>query len=518
MIRALRFRRRLTVAGSLILCILFLAFYFAFRSAMQPEGINQWVARTQEVLGAIAQARLNRVWLENEVWGYRETHDPGFQLQFEVHRRRLDDAMKHLQQLTADNPSQQSLLAELTPAIFIYESLLEESMQRSVPARPPDSGSTIESTIDGHIDAQIRQLFDSLESTERTLVASRSQAVSVSARQTRHVILLAGLLSFSILIAAGHLIQGEIMTRGRIENGLQTAQELLGVKYNAQHAELDNVMEDLHAQIRARQSAEQFVRSLNEELEDRVGERTAELQAANRELEAFSYSVSHDLRAPLRHLQGFSRILQKDCASQLDADARHYLQQIESAATRMSSLVEDLLHFSHIGRQDPQMNAVSLRRLAEEVRVQVMKEIDGREINWKISALPEVQGDAVLLRQVLFNLFSNAVKFTSKQDRAIIEIGSEEETGETVIYVRDNGAGFDPRYADKLFGVFQRLHRQDEFEGTGIGLAIVQRIIHKHGGRVWAESRPGHGATFYFSLPSKTMNARFPEKLIGVTP
>jgi signal transduction histidine kinase len=517
MIRTLQFRRRLTVAGIVILCILFLAFYFAFRGAMQPEGINQWVSRTQEVLGAIAQAQLNRAWLENKVWGYRETHDPGFQGQFQGDRRGLDDAMKHLQQLTADNPSQQRLLAELTPAISVYESLLEESMQRSALARAVDSGLIAESLIDGRVDAQIRQLFDSLESSERALVASRSQAVSVSARRTRYVILLAGLLSFSILIAAGQLIQREIMTRGRIEDGLHTAQELLGVKYEEQHAELDNVMEGLHEQIRARQKAEHVIRRLNEELEDRVRLRTAELQEINGELETFTYSVSHDLRAPLRHMEGFSRLLQKDQGDKLSTDARHYLDRIRSAATHMSSLVEGLLHLSRIGRQVPEWNAIPLQALAKDVRAELTQETEGRWIDWKISPLPEVQGDPVLVRQVLFNLFSNSVKFTRKQDRAIIEIGSKEENGETVIYVRDNGAGFDPRYADILFGVFQRLHREDEFEGTGIGLAIVQRIIHKHGGRVWAESRPGHGATFYFTLPSQTRNARFPDTLIGVT-
>ncbi len=517
MSRALRFRRRLTMAGICVLCILFLAFYSAFRSAAQSEGMNHWVAHTQEVLGAIAQARLTRAWLQNELWGYRETHDPGFQRQFQGDRRRLDDAMKHLQQLTADNPSQQSLLTELIPAISIYETLLEELMRKTAPARATDSGSIAESLIDGQLDAQIRQLFESLESNERTLLASRSEAVSVSARQTRLVILFAGLLSFAILIVAGHLIQREIMTRERIENGLHTAQELLGMKYDKQRAELGNVMEDLHAQIRARQNAEEVIRRLNEDLEDRVRVRTAELQEVNRELEAFTYSVSHDLRAPLRHMEGFSRILQKDYAGQLSADARHYLERIQNAATQMSSLVEDLLHLSRLGRQVPRRNVISLRALAEEVRAEAMQEIEGREIEWRIHTLPEVQADPILLRQVVMNLFSNALKFTRQQPRAVIEIGSKEENGETLIFVRDNGAGFDPRYADKLFGVFQRLHRQDEFEGTGIGLAIVQLVIHKHGGRVWAESRPGQGATFYFTLPSHAKQARSPEKLIGVT-
>ena len=492
MTRVLRFRRRLKMAGIFILFILFLAFYSAFRSAAQSEKLSDWVAHTQEVLGAIAQARLNRASLKNELWGYRATHHPGFQGQFQEDRRRLDDGMKLLQKLTADNPSQQRHLAELTTAISNYEVVLENAMQRTSPEGAAGSGRTAESLIDGPLDAEISLLVESLESDERTLLASRSQAVSVSARQTRRVILLAGLLSFAILIVADLLIRGEIMTREKIE-------------------------EDLHEQIRARQKAEYVIRRLNEELEDRVRLRTAELQEINGELKAFTYSVSHDLRAPLRHMEGFSRLLQKDHADKLSTDGRHYVDRIQSAATHMSSLVEGLLHLSRIGRQVPERNAISLHALTEDVRAELTEESEGRLIDWKISPLPEVDGDPLLVRQVLFNLVSNSVKFTSKQDRALIEIGSKEENGETVIYVRDNGAGFDPSYAEKLFGVFQRLHRQDEFEGTGIGLAIVQRIIHKHGGRVWAESRPGDGATFYFTLPSQTRNAPPPEMLIGVT-
>ena len=325
-----------------------------------------------------------------------------------------------------------------------------------------------------------------------------------------------GLLSFAILIVAGYLIQREIMMRERIENGLHTAQELLGVKHDKQHAELGSTMEDLHGQIRARQSAEDAMRRLNEDLEHRVRARTAELQEISQELEAFNYSVSHDLRAPLRHMSGFSRILQEEFAAKLPEEAQHYIERIRTAATHMSALVDDMLRLSYIGRQALQQKPMDLGVLVEEVRADVMQEVEGREIDWKISALPEVQADAVLLRQVLLNLVSNALKFTRQRQRAVIEIGSQEEDGQTVIFVRDNGAGFDPRYADKLFGVFQRLHRQDEFEGTGIGLAIVQRIIHKHGGRVWADSKPGRGATFYFTLPAHAKTRTPMREMAGV--
>jgi light-regulated signal transduction histidine kinase (bacteriophytochrome) len=233
-----------------------------------------------------------------------------------------------------------------------------------------------------------------------------------------------------------------------------------------------------------------------------VEKRTKELQDANQELEAFSYSVSHDLRAPLRHMDGFSHILQQEYGAQLPEEARHYLDRVRSATTHMSSLVEDLLQLSRLGRQSPQLCRVALRTLMEEAQAETLSAAGNRDIEWRIRDLPEAEVDANLFRQVWVNLLSNAIKFSRNQSKAVIEIGSLEEKGETILFVRDNGAGFDPRYADKLFGVFQRLHRQDEFEGTGIGLATIHRILKKHGCRVWAESQPGQGATFYFTVPT----------------
>jgi PAS domain S-box-containing protein len=227
-----------------------------------------------------------------------------------------------------------------------------------------------------------------------------------------------------------------------------------------------------------------------------------ELLETNRELEAFSYSVSHDLQAPLRHMDGFSRILQQEYGPQLPEEARHYLDRVRSATTHMSNLVEDLLQLSRIGRQLPRLQRVALGALVEEARAETLSGAGDRTIDWKLEKLSEVEADANLMRQVLINLLSNAIKFTRNTPNPAIEIGMSKANGESIIFVRDNGAGFDPRYADKLFGVFQRLHRQDEFEGTGIGLALAQRIIHKHGGRIWAEAQPGQAATFYFTIPA----------------
>ncbi|MFZ0825808.1 MAG: ATP-binding protein [Verrucomicrobiia bacterium] len=285
-------------------------------------------------------------------------------------------------------------------------------------------------------------------------------------------------------------------------------------------AELSNAR--LQAEIKERKHAEDEIRRLNAELEERVVERTAQLQAANAELEAFSYSVSHDLRAPLRHVLGFVELLQKDAGPSLTEKGLHHLTTISEAAKRMGDLIDELLGFSRVGRSAVQKTEVNLDELVRETLGDFKAETKGRKIAWNIHPLPAVWADRALLRLVLVNLISNAVKFTGHRAEAQIEIGCipdpdgspggltppascgvavpAKPQGETVIFIRDNGAGFDPRYADKLFGVFQRLHSRDEFEGTGIGLANVQRIIQRHGGRVWAEGVVDGGATFYFSI------------------
>ena len=253
--------------------------------------------------------------------------------------------------------------------------------------------------------------------------------------------------------------------------------------------------------ITARNRAEEQVRQLNTMLEEKVLQRTAQLQDANQELEAFSYSVSHDLRAPLRHIDGYIDLLNKRYHDNLPDKAQHYLETITDAARQMGALIDDLLQFSRTGRQSLRLAQVDMNMLVADVIAGLQSDIAGRNICWDISPLPAVVGDSALLKQVWINLLDNAVKYTQKREHTVIEIRGVTEPKRYVFSVRDNGVGFDMQYAQKLFGVFQRMHSQSEFTGTGIGLANVQRIIHKHFGEVWADAKLNEGAIFYFSLP-----------------
>jgi len=300
-------------------------------------------------------------------------------------------------------------------------------------------------------------------------------------------------------------IRAELLRAGRWEGELEKTkadgtQVVVASRWSLRRDEQERPVAVLETNndITERKRAEGEIRKLNEEL----AKRTTELEAINKELEAFAYSISHDLRAPLRHMVGYTELLQKNASSILDEKSHRYMMIILESAKQMGNLIDDLLAFSRIGRAETQMTLVSLDQLVKEVLSEVRQETNARNIVWRIDALPNVYGDRSMLRLALVNLIANAIKFTHTHPQAEIEIGcTDGKENEIVVFIRDNGVGFEMKYVNKLFGVFQRLHRAEEFEGTGIGLATVQRIIHRHGGRVWAEGLVDRGATFYFSVP-----------------
>lgn len=268
-------------------------------------------------------------------------------------------------------------------------------------------------------------------------------------------------------------------------------------------AELEKTNLSLLAQIVERRHAEEQIKGLNAELRQRL----LELNAVNQELEAFTSSVSHDLRAPLRHMDSFARILAEDFAARLDPEALHYLGRIQQSAQHMGQLVDGLLKLARLGRQALICQDFDLTALAREVVAELESELSGRQVEWRIAELPRLRCDPALVKQVLANLLANAAKFTRQRAPAVIEVGRTQADGQPAIFVRDNGAGFSMKYVHKLFVPFQRLHRVEEFEGTGIGLATAQRIVYKHGGKIWAEGEPDRGATFYFTLGVQEVRA-----------
>jgi two-component system sensor histidine kinase/response regulator len=265
-----------------------------------------------------------------------------------------------------------------------------------------------------------------------------------------------------------------------------------------------NLLEDVKSEMENRRKAEEEILNLNKELENKVLERTSQLESANNELESFAYSVSHDLRAPLRAIDGFSKYVLDDYGKDLDANGKRLLSLIRTNTQKMDQLITDILALSRVSRSEHKLSKIDMTKMVISMYSECVNPENRTKLNFIINPLPETLGDATYLKQVWTNLISNAIKFSSKSNKPVIRVGGYTENGYNIYFIKDNGVGFNQEYAHKLYGVFQRLHKAEEFDGTGVGLAIVQRIILRHGGRVWAEGKQGEGATFYFSLPSNT--------------
>lgn len=303
-----------------------------------------------------------------------------------------------------------------------------------------------------------------------------------------------------LALGAERVARGQLDTVVPVRSGDELG-VLAGV-FNQMTAQLQQTLSGLEEEIVEREKAEHELQEQGEHLEELVEERTAALAAINKELESFSYSVSHDLRAPLRHINGYLALLHERIESSLDDQSQYFFDVTKESVKQMGLLIDDLLLFSRMGRQEMHNQKIDFVDLVQDVIREYEPETEGRDIRWQISDLPVISGDRAMLRIAMANLISNAIKFTRPCQYAEIEIGCAPETQEDkVFFVRDNGVGFDMQYATKLFGAFQRLHLADEFEGTGLGLANVQRVIHRHGGRIWAQSEVDHGATFYFTIP-----------------
>ena len=500
-------------AGGAVLALLVSGVYAGTRSAREVTEMNGWVAHTQEVLNEASAIRLRRSRMQNDLWFYRSTGRPELAERYYADRDVLLRAGDRLRDLTKDNPSQHSDVEKVRTLLRSQVSLLDAALEEARRNQVRGQYQKFEPVLP--LNDELVPTMDRFEAAERALFSMRSQAVRANAEWTQALQLLTGMLGCFALVLSAYFVQREMLMRAQVEAGLKRARELLGTKLGQQQSELHHAVEDLNVQILGRNTAEEKLKQLNADLESRVVARTRELKEMNKELESFNYSVSHDLRAPLRHMDGFSRILEEEFSSELSGEARHYVGRIRLAARQMTNLVDDLLQLARFGRQAVKSEATDLNQMINETVAACAAEENGRQIVWQIAELPPVEADLGLMRQVFTNLISNAVKFTRHRAPAVIEIGYRGTEREVTVFVKDNGAGFDPKYSDKLFGVFQRLHRQDEFEGTGIGLAIVARIVHKHGGRVWAEGEPDKGATVYFSLTAVPQASNPVEEMVG---
>lgn len=502
------FKTRLIAGFGVALALLICVGALSYWSVVQNANERQWMNHTHLVLEKLDSLSTNLIDAETGERGYLLTGEESYLAPYNGAAGRVHENSRDLRELTADNPIQQRALDRLGAVIESRLALLQHGIEIR---RQGGLAAGADFTAGGsgkRLMDEARMEIAAMRLEEDHLLAQRSLGVERTSSRTRVVIVSGNALGFLLLLLAGVVVQREMGRRKDAEDKIRSLNVDLERRVDERTAELAERMKDLarsNSELQRfaveRERADQQIRRLNEELEERVRRRTAELEAANSELEAFSYSVSHDLRAPLRHVDGFSRILIESQGNKMNEEGRRYLREILDATQQMAGMIEDLLRLAQIGRQQLRLQKTNIKDLIDDVLADLKSEVCQRRIEWKVGALPSLECDRGLIKQVFTNLVGNAVKYTRSRDVAVIEIGQKMAAEEQpVIFVRDNGAGFETKYADKLFGAFQRLHRQEEFEGTGVGLATVQRIIRRHGGRIWAEAEPQKGATFYFTL------------------
>lgn len=479
--------RRIVVGLVFAFLIMLFAAFLLLAAASEQEKTAGWVEHSRDVLARIDEVVHSMSDAENGRRGFVISGEDRYLAHFTNAVTRAGLALEDLREMTRDNPAHTAACDQMESLIAARLTVSRDSITARRDNGPDPAVQTAFMEAGQAAMEPIRSLADRMRNEETRLLLQRraEQRDGVEGAKGLGV-----LVSFFVIFLFPLLL---ILLRRANRRRLAVEAELAQT-----NKELEQRVHERTAELEA---ANRTVQDLNETLEQRIRERTDQLEQANKEMEAFSYSVSHDLRAPLRHIQGYAEMLQRATEGQLSEKAQRFLRTINDAGAEMGQFIDDLLAFSRIGRMELQGSVVPLDPLIENVIRDLEPDTAGRNIQWNIAPLPEVLGDPTALEQVFTNLIGNALKYSRHRDPARIEIGTDgRDDGNVILFVRDNGAGFDMSYAHKLFGVFQRLHRSDEFEGTGIGLATVRRVVARHGGRTWAEGVVNEGAVFYLTL------------------
>lgn len=484
-------KHRVTIGFIIALLLTIFMGFSSWRGVRLAADDSDWVTHTYAVMDTLEITSKHVVEAETTARGFALSGQDLSLAHYETAKGTLASDTGKLRYLTADNPNQLRRLDMLDSQVHAALEFAERIVaKRQQTYAVPGADEILET--ERLMDA-VLATTQKMHSEETQLLSQRTQKTVAGRRLTSFIIVVSVLVGAALLALARLAINREIDVSARARAQINTLNADLEQRVEQRTAALES-------EIAERKRAEEEVRKLNDELEIRVMERTTQLETANKELEAFSYSVSHDLRAPLRHISGFSKMLLEEFGPTLHPNAQHYLERIQAGSHKMNLLVDELLNLARVGRHALSRQTTGLSSIVAEVIAMLQAETEGREVQWIVADLPAVDCDPILVKQIFQNLLTNAIKFTRPRDRAAIEVSYKKDDGQPVFMVRDNGVGFSMKYVAKLFGVFQRLHSTDEFEGTGIGLVTVQRIIHKHGGRVWAEGELDKGAAFYFTL------------------